>query len=885
MMVFVHQHLTAGDVVIVLFFSRHCPHCIRFKAIYSRLADRLGQKAKTEQNGVYFAAMDAGAAQVGDQEDSIWAILREFQVAFIPDVRILVPLHRVKSVDADARSPGSPARGGKLQTGSVQDLGVDYQGLSVWTLQVPHEAMSEDGIHALLRVHVDSKGIDKLEERDGQHTEKRRSRQETLENNLKELASICPASPPSFFPPSTSSSSHPALCRGQERWEATAERVEAETPRQRLHDALAVLLHMLKNWVVAGDTSAHLSLEKERALVRLLEVARYALPGKTIKAAVFRLLLQLHEQGSGVQPLPPDFLSKDDIQGALMEVNQSENVETSSETDSASTDASPAPASTGPSVEAAEDDAEPSVVRLLPKDKWEKLLAGLKIAGVSGEDATPGSQLPALRHCRTLLCGVWTLFHILAEGAHAQFMRKVDLARARGWRPAGAEAPERKDRDVGDRATDDDEVYVLTREGEEQQTRENDRGDNRNGLWFFGPYDSVAVYAAQQYKKLLRAERAEQETGDLENEDASNLRKEAADGESKHESEAAYMLQALKDTFGPVQNEQALNALEEELVVLETQYVLPASVVMAAVRDWVFSFFTCIACRTHFLQCFEQGFYGRDQVSPPTAHTREGSPALAEKRRILQRSLITFLEKLKRMELASELADSASPASSNGESPTDEEREALLSSLPAWMWLSADSFRVRDSLEVVEEEGNLKNLLLWLWRLHNAVTVRTAAEATVEALASEDALEGGMKALHVGRATSFFTASGEPLGIGELAKRGLKTAYFLHADPRWPPAGEAACRREGTPPFLLTPDYIASKGASEQAHLCENVDFTEDFDLVKVRKWLRRTYWRESWEHSGEGDAVDVRDLSVFGDETARLHATSLLRGAEESRA
>ncbi|KEP66754.1 UNVERIFIED_CONTAM: hypothetical protein HHA_269950 [Hammondia hammondi] len=847
---FVAQHLTVGDVVVVLFFSRHCPHCIRFKVTYRRLADRLGQRVKTEKNGVFFTAVDAGAAQVTDQEDCIWDILREFGVSFIPDVRLLAPLHRVRSaadedgVELKSESPGT-----------AKEFGPDYGALTAWTLQVSHHDMSEDGIDTLLHSYIETTGLDKLEESDEQFSEKRRSRQEILESNLKQLEAMCPAT---LFPPAPVGSPIPALCRGGERWSPDAERVSGETPGNRLHDALAVLLHVLRRWIVASDPSLHLALEKELALVRFLELAVYALPGKAIKGAMFRLLLHLRAVGSGVQPLPPGLLSHEEVRVALAKASRTD--EADADENAAAETASTAWTATSkpPSEPNSEVEGELPFVSLLRKDHWEKWLADFEVAGVSGADAFPGAQQPAMRHCSTVLCGVWTLFHIIAEGLETQFQRKVRLARERGAPLPQARATQRRNVKSETEHADNrpqTEVYLLSRASEEEQTRAEQARTGRMDLKFLGPYDSLTLFATQKYKELLRREKRSHPQ--RQDRDTPNLR-----GESRHESDVSFMIEALEETFGPVKNKQALSALEEELLVEERRSILPASVVMASIRDWLFSFFMCVACRTHFLQCFEQGFYGREQVTPPTAVKQEGLAALAQKRMEFQSGFSFFVEKMGEKWNASPSAVASVFAArlEAGGALSDAEREMLLSSFPASLWLSGEFFRVRDPLDVAEEEENLRNFALWLWRLHNAVTVRTAAEAIVEVLVDETLDVASVSRAQPGNATAGFSATGEPLGIGEMAKRGLGSAYYLHTDPRWPPVAVASCLRQDAAPFELGFDFVAARGATDAMHLCENVDFSGDFDLEKVRRWLRKTYWGATWV--GTGSDLDERTLS-----------------------
>ncbi|EPT28376.1 hypothetical protein TGME49_269950 [Toxoplasma gondii ME49] len=846
---FVAQHLTAGDVVIVLFFSRHCPHCIRFKVTYRRLADRLGQRVKTEKNGAFFAAVDAGAAQVTDQEDSIWDILREFRVSFIPDVRLLVPLHRVRSA---ADEDGAELK--NESPGTAKELGPDYGSLAAWTLQVSHHEMSEDGIDTLLRTYIETTGLDKLEENDEQFSEKRRSRQEILESNLKLLEAVCPTTE---FPPAPVGSPVPALCRGGERWSPDAERVSGETPGNRLHDALAVFLHVLRRWIVASDSSLHLSLEKELALARFLELALYALPGKAIKGAIFRLLLHLRTLGSGLQPLPQSLLSREEFHAALEKASRMG--EAGADENAAAETASTAWTVTSkpPSEPQSEVEGELPFVSLLRKDNWEKRLTDFKVADVSGADAFPGAQQPAMRHCSTVLCGVWTLFHVIAEGLQTQFQRKVRLARERGAPlPQAHETQRQTDKSETEHADRErqTEMYLLSQASEEEQTRAEQARSGRIDLKFLGPYDSLTVFATQKYKELLRQE--EHEHLHRQDRDTPNLR-----GESRRETDVSFMIEALEETFGPVKNKQALSALEEELLVEERRSILPANVAMASLRDWLFSFFMCVACRTHFLQCFEQGFYGREQVTPPTAVKQESLAALAQKRMEFQGGLSSFVEKLgeKSNSSPSAVASVVAARLAAGGSLSDAEREMLLSHLPASLWLSGEFFRVRDPLDVAEEEENLRNFALWLWRLHNAVTVRTAAEAIVEVLVDETLDVSSVSRAQPSNATPGFSATGEPLGIGEMAKRGLGSAYFLHTDPRWPPAQVASCLREDAAPFELGFDFVAARGATDAVHLCENVDFSGDFDLEKIRQWLRKTYWGSTWGET----ASDVDEGAV----------------------
>ncbi|PFH35662.1 hypothetical protein BESB_053130 [Besnoitia besnoiti] len=883
---FVSRHLAAGDVLVILFFSRHCPHCVRFKETYRALADAYGASDSSEKNGVFFGAMDAGAVQGDDGKESIWEILREFSVAFIPDVRIFAPLHLVRK---------EAAVGG----GSVVDLGAEYAngGLPAWTLLVPNDHMTAEGIAGLIRAHISTENLEKMRDTDRDESDTQRSRLSLLQMILKNLSATCPSAEFSPVRPFSSSS----LCQGRERWAAETERLPPPQGADfRLHDALAVLQHTLQRWTVAGDALTYLTAVKERSLSRFLEVARYALPGRNVKGAVFRLLLLLHEKGSGLQPLPPGALSEE----LIVDAQAAAAAPTGGGAEGDGARASRA-------TQAAEDasEAEGDVLRLTPalqKAVWSKALGSLAIAGVSGEDASAGVQLPALRHCTTLLCGVWSLLHIIAEGMHVQFTRRVALAKQRGRalfgepRPPAAEAA-RGEQKEGDAGAAGAEKYELSREEEEKKAEEEEKPDI-HGLQFFGPYDSLAVYAAEKYKHLLASEKRAQSEEKESTQAAGRPAAEetAEEGRRRHaqneataqgESEAAYMVDALEEVYGPLGNKRILKTFEAELVALETRFIVPAIVVQASMRDWIFSFFTCIACRSHFLECFERGFYGREEVSAPAVYAEETQDALESKRTRLRVALERFFAGKDQPGTLAAKGEAEAAAGDAG-AAAGGEKERLLEGLPASVWLSREFFVVRDGLEVAEEAENLKHLQLWLWRLHNAVSVRTAVEATVETLWFSE----GARVTDSHAAES--QAADEPLGVGELAKRGLNFAYFLRVDPRWPPAQLAAsCRVPARKPFLLTPEYVAAKGASEAVPLCENVDFTDDFDLEEVRQWLKRTYWNDAWAGGGtgpadeEGDGAAAVDLVFDGAAGAfrasrppRRLALASLRGRETTR-
>lgn len=157
-----------------------------------------------------------------------------------------------------------------------------------------------------------------------------------------------------------SSSSSSPWCSGTERWALSMEStVSGRSANARLHDALAVLLFMLKHWVVAGNentsplgasaaspsfisskktTSAsltegdvnvgdggeegsdasrskkeegdevYLSEEKERTLLNFLEICRYVLPGRNVKKELTKLIFFIHQNGSLGIPFPPGML-------------------------------------------------------------------------------------------------------------------------------------------------------------------------------------------------------------------------------------------------------------------------------------------------------------------------------------------------------------------------------------------------------------------------------------------------------------------------------------------------------------------------------------------------------------------------------------------------
>lgn len=175
-----------NNVIILLFFSRHCPHCIRFKEVYAALADLLGfgkrktlgpggtanhsdssssssnrgghdpdgqekerrdelkkEKAKSDGEGpviedddddddtlssqksiqFYFAAVDVGAPRqsgngVFDLDETVYPLATFFNVLYIPDVRILSPLHLVSK---DFYNEGESTQGGRIVTGGPHD--------------------------------------------------------------------------------------------------------------------------------------------------------------------------------------------------------------------------------------------------------------------------------------------------------------------------------------------------------------------------------------------------------------------------------------------------------------------------------------------------------------------------------------------------------------------------------------------------------------------------------------------------------------------------------------------------------------------------------------------------------------------------------------------
>ncbi|PHJ23098.1 hypothetical protein CSUI_003052 [Cystoisospora suis] len=681
--------------------------------------------------------------------------------------------------------------------------------------------------------------------------------------------------------------------------------------------------------------------------------------------------------------------------------------------------------------------------RLRKKD-WLKAVEDLKLAGgeITGEidKDHPELQLPKMLHCKTLLCGVWTLFHIIGEGVQAEFSRKVEAFERRmvekqrrkkemnrefyfnsrwtgskGKKPEGGGAGGFPSRTSYFPSSASSSSSPYHRQGQHPNLRyaprkesplvsqlnqpQKEEEEEEETLRFIGPYDSIPIYFFNRYFQLLSSQKGEEgpslssssssfalpndsvaggsasrsstTTTTTSNTSSTHRpvprgrksQEEEEEGEQKKGSlpstsrklpwrdreEGDYILEVLLEQTSDDPRAASipadqLKALRKEIRDLELVSILPSQRVVSGVRDWIFSFFTCLACRTHFLECFEKGFYGRDGLHFPSIVSRNILLSMRYKHSLMLDAFDSYIDAIdregggKKMKKRGkeedekekerterpdegaagdgvderEIATTMMTREHKTTNKNEEEmkaREGFLAYLNPDIWLSGDTFDIYEVWELDEERRNLISTRLWLWRLHNAVTVRTALESTVVALTSAARSSSslsisslpappktdendGDESPSLGRPnqdtppSSLMSGIHQNLGKGELAKKGISVGYYLRTDPRWPPEEVASqCRLVNFKPFIITPEYVMDKGGFSHAHDDEAAEFglCENVDFYQDFDLKQVLVWlhRTYWRRE-EWMATGLYDL-VYSPSSSSFTVVTPLRSLSRS--
>lgn len=182
-------------------------------------------------------------------------------------------------------------------------------------------------------------------------------------------------------------------------------------------------------------------------------------------------------------------------------------------------------------------------------------------------------------------------------------------------------------------------------------------------------------------------------------------------------------------------------------------------------------FFGCTACRHHFLVNFSRRAFGLRELLPP-----EGEYAISP-------------------------PFSSATAAKAGTSLLENYRSQASGYIEAWSNRNV-------------EQNKLDKLKLWLWRLHNSVTVRTAADTTLNFVKGDKAAKN-----------------------------------YANCDIRWPTRSTCpGCRLGTTTPdsaYISVPLLVAR---DSERDLSKEEDEYSDFSEKEILAFLRRSYWPQALE-------------------------------------
>ncbi|CDI86808.1 hypothetical protein, conserved [Eimeria praecox] len=210
--------------------------------------------------------------------------------------------------------------------------------------------------------------------------------------------------------------------------------------------------------------------------------------------------------------------------------------------------------------------------------------------------------------------------------------------------------------------------------------------------------------------------------------------------------------------------------------------IVPAFEVSHAIYNFLQRFFGCSACRKHFTLLFSRRSHGLDALSPPAGGALIRLPRTAG------------------MASHNQAETGLSVRRGSDRSLLEEFRGQRRGAISAWTERHA-------------EASKMDELKLWLWRFHNAVTVRTAADATLA-----------------------------------FVKGNAGAVNYANCDTRWPPRVACTSCRNTPPPEtgLVSIQLLLARDADKDILAMEE-EFG-DFNMADVLTFLRQSYWPDDIE-------------------------------------
>ncbi|OEH77327.1 hypothetical protein cyc_08203 [Cyclospora cayetanensis] len=201
--------------------------------------------------------------------------------------------------------------------------------------------------------------------------------------------------------------------------------------------------------------------------------------------------------------------------------------------------------------------------------------------------------------------------------------------------------------------------------------------------------------------------------------------------------------------------------------------VVPSFDAAYTIYNFLRRFFGCTACRHHFRVLFSRRSFGLLELQPP-----EGDFSLT----------LPLVEPPKSLD-----------SDSQGHSP-------LLARFRSQSEGQTEAWSGR-----FVEQRKLDHLKLWLWRMHNAVTVRTAADATLA-----------------------------------FVKGDHEAKNYVNCDTRWPPKSACReCRMETlTPAGIVSVPVLVARDSDKDVLSIE--EEYGDFDQAAILDYLKKSYWPTS---------------------------------------